>query len=320
MGTGKKAAAAAISEPAPEVVPSRTRVIPPRSMALIVAVTVLWGVNWPAMKIAVTEVPPWTFRSICVVVAGLTLLGLARLSGEPVRLERRAWLPLAVVAFFGVTAWHMFSAYGLLHMGSGRAAIVAFTMPLWVAPLSVWFLGERLDRRRVLGLLLGMVGMAALLGPDIAQLGRAPLGALLMLGAAVSWAAATVGTKAFDWRMGTLALSGWQLLVGGAPIVLVWAVLEQVPDLSRLTTPGLLALLYVVFVALVFCFTAFIKIVRTVPANLAALSTLAIPIVGLWSSALLLGEPVGPHEVGALVLVVAALALVLLVPERVRAK
>jgi drug/metabolite transporter (DMT)-like permease len=319
MATGKKAAAASISEPPARIAARRTWAIPPGAVALMVAVTLLWGINWPAMKIAVTEIPPWTFRSICVVGAGLTLLVLARLSGEPVRLERRVWLPLAGVAFFGVTLWHMFSAYGLMYMGSGRAAIIAFTMPLWTAPLSVWVLGEGLDRRRILGLVLGMGGMVALLGADILAVGQAPLGALLMLGAALVWALSTVGTKAVEWRMGTMALSGWQLLVGGLPIVALWPFLEPMPDLSALSWRGLLALLYVVFVALVFCFTAFLKIVRTVPANIAALSTLAIPIVGLGSSALLLGEPVGSREVAALVLVVAALALVLLVPERTRA-
>jgi drug/metabolite transporter (DMT)-like permease len=315
MAIGKKAAAAAISEPSAI---GRERVIPLRTLALVVAVTVLWGINWPVMKIAVTEIPPWTFRTVCVFASGVTLLALARLSGESIRLERRLWLPLTGVALLGITAWHMLTAYGLLHMASGRASIIAFTMPLWAAPLSVWFLGERLDARRILGLGLGMVAMALLLGPDLLTVGEAPLGAFLMLTAAFVWAASTVGFKAVDWRMSIMALSGWQLLIGGVPIVVVCAMLEPLPDFSALSPRGLLALFYVAFVALVFCFTAFLKIVRMLPANVAALTTLAIPIVGLLSSALLLGEPVGVKELLALVLVILALGMVLLAPPVAR--
>jgi len=106
---------------------------------LIVAVTILWGANWPAMKLAVSEFEPWTFRLVSVVGAGLTLLVLAGLAGEPIMLERRLVLPHLAISFFGVTLWHMLTAYGLLWVGGGRAAIIAFTMPIWATLLSIVF-------------------------------------------------------------------------------------------------------------------------------------------------------------------------------------
>ncbi|MDF1585114.1 DMT family transporter [Marinimicrococcus flavescens] len=289
-----------------------------RLVALIAVVTVLWGLNWPAMKIAVTGFPPWTFRAACVLGAGLTLLLLARLSGEPVRLERRLVAPLCLAALTGVTAWQMLVAYGLMHMGSGRAAIIAFTMPIWAALLSALFLRERITTRVLMALALGMAGMALLLGAELARVGASPLGAALMLLAALSWGAGTVATKAWDWRIGTMALAGWQLVVGGLPILAVWALVEAPVDLSGVDLSATLALLYVVFVALVFCFTSYLRLVRLLPASVAALSTLAIPVVGLSSSALLLGEPVGLREGGALLFILAALALVLM-PGNARA-
>lgn len=289
-----------------------------RLLALVAAVTVLWGLNWPAMKIAVTDIPPWTFRSACVLGAGLTLLALARLAGEEVRLERPLWWPLCLAAFSGVTAWQMLTAYGLMYMGSGRAAIIAFTMPLWAALLGALFLRERITGRVLGALALGMAGMALLLGEDFARVGASPLGAGLMLVAALCWGASTVATKAWDWRIGTMALSGWQLVIGGLPILAAWAWLEAPVDLSETGLSAILALLYVVFVALVFCFTAYLRLVRRLPASVAAISTLAIPVVGLASSAMLLGEPVGLREAGALLFILAALALVLM-PGAVRA-
>jgi len=279
---------------------------------LIVAVAILWGANWPAMKLAVAEFGPWTFRVVSVLGAGLTLLILAKLAGEPVLLDRHLVLPHLAISFFGVTLWHMLTAFGLLWIGGGRAAIIAFTMPIWATFLSILFLRERLTMLGGLALGLGTVALAVLIGPDLVRIGREPLGALLILAAAFVSAVQTVATKLYDWRVGTMALSGWQLLAGGVPILLVWLELGERPDPERLTLGGILALLYVVFVALVFCFTTFLKIVRLLPAIAASLSTLAIPVMGVVSSAWFLNEPVGLRELVALFLVLAAIGSVLL--------
>lgn len=279
---------------------------------LIVAVTILWGANWPAMKLAVLEFEPWTFRVVSVLGAGLTLLLLAGLSGERIRMDRRLIVPHLVISLAGVTLWHMLTAFGLLYIGGGRAAIIAFTMPVWATLFSILFLGERPTVALGLALLSGMSGLAVLLGPEMARVGEAPLGALLILAAAIVWAIQTVATKAYEWRIGTMALSAWQLLAGGLPILVVWLWLGAWPDPSRVSSTGIFALLYVVFVALVFCFTTFLRIVRLLPAIAASLSTLAIPVVGVASSAWLLNEPIGMRELVALLLVLAAIGLVLL--------
>jgi drug/metabolite transporter (DMT)-like permease len=256
---------------------------------------------------------------VTVLGAGLTLLLLARITGERIWMERRLVLPHLAISLAGVTLWHMLTAYGLMYIGGGRAAIIAFTMPVWATLLSILFLGERPTLAMGVALVLGMAGLAVLIGPDLARVGEAPMGALLILLAAMVWAIQTVATKAYDWRIGTMALSAWQLLAGGVPILIVWLWLGTRPDPTRLSLEGILALLYVVFVALVFCFTTFLRIVRLLPAIAASLSTLAIPVVGVASSAWLLGETVGLREVVALVLVLAAIGLVLL-PRAVAAR
>jgi drug/metabolite transporter (DMT)-like permease len=307
MATGRRAGASATSEPAAQT--------PTLALVLIAAVTVLWGLNWPAMRMAVLELSPWTFRVFCVTVSGGGLLLLARLSGERIRPPPRVWPWLLLLAAFSVTAWQMLSAFALERIGGGHAAIVAYTMPIWAAMMSAAWLGERPSPRLLLALALGMAAVLLLVLPDLGRLGAAPLGTLLMIAAAVAWAAATVITKAVQWRIGLLALSGWQLVIGGVPILLAWLWLEPVPDLSRLTWRGALGAGYAATVALIFCFTAYIKIVTLLPATVAALSTLAIPVVGLLSAAWLLGEPIGLGQIGALLLVTAALTLALM-PRR----
>jgi len=286
-------------------------------LLLLVALTITWGLNWPMMKLALREVQPWAFRSLCLMVGGLSLLALTRASGAPVSFPLARLKPLALVALFNITAWHLLSAYALLKTGSGRAAIIGYTMPLWAALLSVFVLGARLTLRQILALAFGMGALALLIGQDVAVVGAAPIGALLMAGAALSWAIGTVLVKKFAWDgMAVMALTGWQQLIGGLPIVLGWWWLEPLPDLAALSLPAALGLAYAVFVAMIFCHTAYFKLVSLLPAHVAAISVLAVPVVGVVTSAWLLGEPVGLAEIAALLLVVGGLSLLIRAPGR----
>ncbi len=284
-------------------------------LLLVATISVFWGFNWPAMKVGVEELGPWLFRTVTVGVAGVCLLAAARLGGEPIRLAAADLRPLVPVSLFAVTGWHLFTAFGLTYIGGGRAVIVAFTMPLWAAITSSLWLGERHGPRLLAALLLGLVGIGVLIGPDVGRLVDQTTGALLVLGASVCWAIGTVGTKARRWSVGAVALAGWQLLVGWLPIALATLLFDPAPDLSELTWRGIFATAYASTVALALCFGAFVKIVTLVPASVAAISTLAIPVIGVASSAMLLGEPLGLRELAALALVLPALALVLL-PRR----
>ncbi len=329
MATGRRAVDAPTSDPAPRLIgrfrrgmasPSGDRLVAPGAHAagglprsgilLLVALTITWGVNWPMMKLALQEVQPWAFRSLCLMIGGVTLLALTRASGGRVGLPRGSLWPLALVSAFNITAWHLLSAYALLMTGSGRAAIIGYTMPLWAAPLSVLFLGARLTLRQGLALMLGMAALVLLIGQDLTVVGSAPLGALLMAGAALSWAIGTVLVKKFAWGdMPVMALTAWQQLIGGLPIVLGWWLLEPFPDLGALSLKPAIGLAYAIFVATIFCQTAYFKLVSLLPAHVAAISVLAVPAVGVISSAWLLGEPVGVAEVTALLAVVGGLFL-----------
>jgi drug/metabolite transporter (DMT)-like permease len=289
----------------------------PAGIVLLVALTITWGVNWPMMKLALLEVPPWTFRSLCLVIGGGALLALAWASGGPMSVPVRRLPALALVSLFNITGWHLFSAYALLHTGSGRAAIIGYTMPLWASLLGLWVLRTRPTPRQVAALLLGMAALGLLIIKDFGALGAAPIGALLMLGAALCWAIGTVLVKKFEWgRLTITALTGWQQLIGGVPIVIGWWLLEPMPDLGALSLPAALGLAYAVFVAMIFCQTAFFKLLSLLPVHVAAISVLPVPVVGVVSSAMLLAEPVGPAEIAALALVVGGLFLLVRPADR----
>jgi drug/metabolite transporter (DMT)-like permease len=284
-------------------------------LLLLLVLTILWGSNWPAMKLALREIDPWTFRTICLVVGGGSLLAIVRAGGQRLCVPRAERWPLAVVAFFNITGWHLCSAYGLTLVQAGRGAIIAYTMPLWTVVLGRVLAGERITRPRLAALGLGLGGMATLVAPDARALWEAPAGSLLMLGAALSWSIGTVLTKARRWAMPTALLTGWQLVLGAVPIVLGAAVRLAIAwdgGPATMAAPSAAALLgtaYATCVGVIFCHWAWFRLMAILPATVAAIGTVGIPIVGLFASALVLGEPVGPAELLALVLVVSGLAI-----------
>jgi drug/metabolite transporter (DMT)-like permease len=285
-----------------------------RGILFLGALTLLWGSNWPAMKLAVRELDPFTFRTICLLVGGGGLLALVRAGGHSLVIPRRERAPLLLAAFFNITAWHLCSAYGLTRIQAGRGAIIAYTMPLWTVIFGRLLLGERIGRKRLAALALGLAGLAVLMAPEAGALWAAPAGMLLMLAAAVAWAIGTVLTKATRWTMPTAVLTGWQVVLGGVPIALGAALRAAVGDgfpaqLGAASTAAILGTAYATFVGVIFCHWAWFRIVAILPAAVAAIGTLGIPIVGLFASAVVLGERVGPAEMLALLLVVAGLAI-----------
>ena len=285
-------------------------------LLLLGVLTVLWGSNWPAMKLALRELDPWTFRTICLLVGGGGLLALVRAGGQSLHVPRSERRPLALVAFFNITAWHLCIAYGLTLVQAGRAAIIAYTMPLWTVIFARLLVGERITPPRMIALTLGLLGMAVLIVPEANALWHAPGGTLLVLAAAGAWAFGTVLTKAQRWTIPTATLTGWQVLLGAVPIALGAGLRSMsgagaLPALTSLSWGALLGTAYATFVGVIFCHWAWFRLISILPAAVASIGTLGIPIVGLFTSALVLGETVGPAELVALILVLGGLGILI---------
>jgi drug/metabolite transporter (DMT)-like permease len=256
-------------------------------------------------------VPPWTFRSLCLGLGAAVLFGALRASGQRLPLPRGQWGRLWLLALLNITSWNMLVAFGVGMIPSGRAAILAYTMPVWAVPLSVWLLGERITGAKLGGLALGLGGLALLLGESFVNLGEAPLGSLLVLGAAVSWALGTVMQKRFPVGLPVGPYTAWIMLLGGVPIFIGALLFEDFRDLRRVSLAPALGTAYNVFIAFAFAHWAWIKIATSVPVSVFSISMLLIPVVGVVSGMLFLGERPTWAEYGALVLVLGALLTVL---------
>lgn len=291
---------------------AQTHVLPPSVYGLIAAISIFWGCNWPIMKIVLREFPPLTFRAWCLGVSAVVLFAMARLGRLELAVPRAQWGRLALISLFNLAVWNILAIYAIGMMDSGRAAIVGYTMPIWAMLLGFGLLGEPVTRRKLLGLTLGCLGMVLLLGGEIAAVGRAPLGAVLMLGAALAWAVGIIMIRRWPLELPLLSFSAWQmaiafpLLLGGALVLEPGA-----PSPLQLGFAPLAGLLYNIVFAFVFCNWAWMRIATAAPVSVSSLSTLLVPVIGVFSSMLMLGERPAWSDFTALALVVAALATVL---------
>ena len=278
---------------------------------VLAALTFAWGFNWTALKVALSEVPPWTFRSLCLGLGSAVLFAALRAGGQPLGVPKGQWGRLAMLAVLNITCWNMLVAFGVALIPSGRASILAYTMPVWAIPLSVWLLDERITRRKLVGLALGTAALALLLGENLVGLGAAPLGSLMVLGAAVMWALGTVLQKRFPVRMSLGPYTAWMLLLGGVPVFVGTLLLEDPRVLRDVSLPAALGVAYNVFIAFAFAHWAWIKIATSVPVSVFSISMLVIPVIGVLSGILFLGERPSWTEIAALLCVLAALATVI---------
>ncbi len=289
--------------------------LPLLGLALLLFLSFGWGVNWPAMKIALDEVPPWTYRALVGGVGAVGLTVLAMATRRSIAVPRHEWRALVIAAFLNVTLWQSLVAFGIARMPSGQAAVLAFTMPLWAVLFSAAVLGERITPTRLLGLALGMGGVAILLSGDFEAIGAEPLGALFIILGAMSWGAGTVYLKRAQFQTPVLALTAWLVILGSIPMFALSWWLEGMTFLHA-SPRAAAAIAYSAIVPTVFCYYAWFKIVSLYPAGIAAISTLMVPVIGVVSGILVLGEDPGWREWSALGLVTAALALVLFQPAR----
>lgn len=261
------------------------------ALLLLLAVIVIWGVNWPVMKVGVGYMPPLLFAGTRMVIGCAVLFLVAAWAGELRRPDRRD-LPV----IFGVGLLQMAGFVGLISVAlqivpAGRSAILSYTTPLWVVPLAVLTLGERLSRAKVAGLLFGLAGVAVLFNPIAVDWedGRVLLGNGLLMLAALLWAISIVQVRGHRWIGTPLSLAPWQTLLASIVLMAVALMFED-PGAVRLDWRLGLIQAYNGVLGVAFCFWAMVTVNRALPAITLSLATLATPVVGLLSSAWFLGE------------------------------
>lgn len=273
-------------------------------LALLVATTIGWGLNWPAMKLLLQELPVLSTRAAGGVLGFVVLLGVALARRESMAVPRRLWAPLTVASLLNVTAWMGLASFSLLWLAAAEATIVCYTVPVWASLMAWAVLGERPGLPRVAGLVLALAGLSVLMfGKGVAVgMEKAP-GVALGLASAILFSLGTVVTKRWPLGLPPTASTVWQVAIGIAPLGVLAVILDP-PGFASLSPLGWVLIAYGGVFALGLCYLAWFGALRRLPASAAAVGTLLTPVVGVTSAALVLGEPLGWREVTALALTV----------------
>jgi drug/metabolite transporter (DMT)-like permease len=281
-----------------------------RQWLLLALLTLVWGLNWPVLKLGVTGFPPLTFRMLCLLI-GTPVLGLGLMVMKvPFRIPRQYWRELLVLAIFNMFIWHALIILAVQYLSSGRSAILGYTMPIFSALIGALIFHNQLSKRAWGGVIAAALGVVLLLWHELANLSGKPVGVVLALVAASTWALGTQMLRRTTIPLPTLTLSFWMT----AMTTLVMTVLAFVFEFHRWQEPTPTHWAAIVFNALLvfgFAHAAWFYLARVLPPVASTLSVMMIPILGVFSGAWALNEVLHWQDWAAMGLMVVSIASVL---------
>jgi drug/metabolite transporter (DMT)-like permease len=287
-----------------------------RQLWALVGLTLMWGVNWPMMKLSLQELTPLYFRASTMFLGAVWLYVYVQRQGERMWPQGREWVTIAWLGLPNILGWHTLSIFGVQELASGRAAIIGFTMPIFTVLLGAMFFGERITPRVRLAVLSAAIAIGLLLWHELSSLSGRPTGIAWMLGAAVSWGLGTLLFKRAQFQLSLMAVTVWMLLLGSGVLWVLAVALEPVPAPLTFSTPMWLALAYGVFINYGVAQLIWFGLARHLPPATSAMSVMAIPVVGTLSATLIVGELPTQTDLAAMLFVMLAIGSVLLPPMR----
>ncbi|MEO6320953.1 MAG: DMT family transporter [Polaromonas sp.] len=281
-----------------------------QQLLLLAFLTLTWGLNWPVMKLGVTDFPPLSFRALSIWL-GLPVLGLVMVALKtPFFVPRGHYRELFWLTLTNMLIWNVLIILAVKHLSSGRAAILGYTMPIFSALLGAWFFGASLKLRNWLGVAAAALGVALLLWYELTHLSGRPLAVLGALAAAAVWALGTQQLRRTRMGVATLTLSFWMTLMTAVVLSVLGIVLE-LPQWKAPSAPTWAAIGYNAVLIFGFTQAAWLTLARGLPPIASTLSVMMIPIIGVFAGALGLGEVLHWQDWAAVALMVAAIASVL---------
>lgn len=295
-----------------EARPGRGEAAAPRrrgAFGLLGVSILLFGTSWPAMKLGMTGATPIWFAAWRAGLSTVAAFALLLAVGRP-RLPTRRDLPIVLsLGLFQLTFFFALAQLGLRLIPAGRSVVLAYTTSLWLVPLA-YVAGERIDGRRLAGVLVGLAGVAVLLNPLSLDWRDRDLlmGHGFLLLAALSWAVAIFHTRHHAWHLTPLQVLPWQMLL--AAVLLTGLALLVEPAGGVRPMPAVMAsLLYLgVFAGPLASWSA-TSVARALPTLVSSIGFLGVPVVGMIISTQWMGEAITPALVVGAVLILLGVGL-----------
>jgi len=305
-----------------------TQIPPPRGAPIWIGMLVLylvWGSTYLGIAIAVDTIPPFIMASVRFLAAGLVLMtwSIAREGRSFVTPTRREWRDSAIVGALLLGGGMGMVAYGEQTVPSGIAAILIAMMPVWVAVLGGIFYGERLPRLAIMGVVVGFVGVAILVGPS--ALGSAgafdPIGIAAILLSPIAWSTGSLfASHRAVLPKRPLVATGLQMLLGGLVLAAMAVATGELTtfDAGAISRSSFMALIYLTVVGSLLAFTAYGWLLRVAPLPLVSTYAYVNPVVAVILGSLILGETVDARTVIAGAIIISAVVLIVTARGRMR--
>jgi drug/metabolite transporter (DMT)-like permease len=277
---------------------------------MFLAITSLgWGFNWPVTKYLLSELPPLTLRGATGVIGAGLLAVLAVMRGQSLKVPRELWPRLVLAAVLNVMGWMVLMGLALLWLPASEAALIAYTMPVWASMIAWPVLGERPTVLRAIALVMAFAGLAAIMGGNGISASAEKLpGIIMALAGSVGFALGTVLAKKLPLTLPPITAAAWQIGLGCFPVAVVGFFIEQ-SHWDAVSNVGWLLIIYSTVIQFCVAYVAWFAALARLPASVAAIGTMAVPVIGVVASAIALHEPLGPGQIAALVFTLAGVVL-----------
>ncbi|MDX2163955.1 MAG: DMT family transporter [Gammaproteobacteria bacterium] len=282
-------------------------------MVVLLAILVLiWGVSWPVMAEGLKFCPPIWFVVIRLAIAITVIFGVFACTKQLVMPIKKDIPLLLSIGLLQIGFFTLLITVGLEYVAPGRSAIIAYLSPFFVTPIALVFFKEVLSNGKILGLILGAIGIALLFSPweldwhDKNVL----LGNGLLLLSALVWSAAMIHTRYTEWHRETHELLPWQFVVGFIPNIIIALIWMPHPVIQWSAPMLWFSLLYNAILASLVAYWLLVTITRHLPVITTSLGLLGVPVLGLLASALFIGEPLTLSILTSLGFIIAGLACV----------
>jgi drug/metabolite transporter (DMT)-like permease len=280
---------------------------------ILAFVLLVWGMNWPLMKLAMNSMPPQWFGFTRMFIGSLFLFLLVIIQKKFTLPKRRDIPHLLSVGVLQIGIFTVLVNFGLFYNAVGHTVILVYSTPLWVVPIAVVFFKERLNVIKTLGLIIGILGIVILFNPfDFNWSNHNALvgsGALLL--SAILWAIAILHVRFWPSQSSILQLMPWHLLVGTI-ILAISAIIFEPHPVIHWTTSSILLNLYIGTIATGLAFWGAVEMSKRFPAVTTSLALTGVPIISVICSLLFLGEKLAFGVVMSLSMLIVGLICVIL--------
>ena len=261
-------------------------------VAAFFSIYIIWGSTYLFNKIAVTELSPLFLASIRFLTAGLLIMIIAKVLKLSIKITQTQFVNSAIAGFLFLVYGNGVFVWALTYVASGFAALLASTQPLFVLFLLRLIDGKRLQKKSIIGVLLGLVGMYLLVSQkEITTSEGSVLGIFMILTCVLSWSYGSVFVSKANLPKNYLVATGYQMLNAGFILAIASLVFKETwvaPLNWSLKTQG--AMLFLVIFGGIVAFTAFNYLLKAVSPEKVATSAYVNPIIALFLGWFLLGE------------------------------